>query len=247
MTDYVREHSIGELLRHSVAIYWRHFRSLFVAYLVPALPVALLQAEAQRREATGLVIGFGLLNLVVAGLASGAVTMIVSDVCRGRPTSARRAYRALLGRRTLVVIAVSILSLLAVVASVLLLFVPFLFVYPSLLVGVPAAVLENKGPIAAIKRSWQLARGLRLRNWGVMLAIFAIAIAAAVVATIPIGVAAAMILDDDESFERLLSLVATVMQTLVIPWALVLQVLLYYDSRVRHEGDTKPLTEDLRW
>ena len=246
MTEHVRAHTVGDLLRSSVAIYREHFGSFFVAYFVPAFPLALLQEEAQLSERSVLFPVLVLLNLAVAGLASGATTVMVSDACLGRPVSARRAYRSLFRGRVGKVLGTTVLVALALVASLVLLLVPFLFVAPALMLSVPAAVLEDRRPFAAVRRSWLLTRGLRLRNLGVLLLVATVALALAVVVATPFVL---LMLDaDEQTTTRVMSFVGITLQTLVLPAVLVLQVLMYYDARVRHEGyDGAALSADLHW
>jgi hypothetical protein len=182
------------------------------------------------------------------GIATGAMTVMVSDVCLGRPVSARRAYRSLFSGRVGKVIGTSLLVGLALVASILLLVLPVFIVYPSLMIAIPVAVLEGRGAGSAVRRSWHLSKGVRWRNLGVFLLALLVVLAAMLVVALPVGVALGISGVADETADRVLSVVGTVFSTLVVPVVLVLQVLLYYDSRVRHEGyDSAALSTDLHW
>ena len=247
MRDYVHQHTVGDLLTNSATIYRQHFRSFAVAYLIPALPLTLLQEELQRTRNFAVLLPVLILSFVVVGVAGGAMTIMVSDACLGRTVSARRAYRSLLAGRAWKVMGTSLLVLLVLVASVLLLILPVVVVYPSMMLAIPAAVLEGKRPGAAVKRSWALSRGLRWRNLGVVALIFLVFAGAAMVVTVPAAIAVGVATSGDEAeFERWMSIISAILQTLVVPFALVLQVLLYYDARVRHEGyDSAALSSDL--
>lgn len=248
MTDYVREHTVGDLLSNSVAVYRQHLKSFFVAYFIPALPLALLQAEFERREnyaATFLVI---IANFLVVGVATGAMTVMVSDACLGRPVSARRAYRSLLSGRVGKVIGTSVLVGLAFVASVLLLVLPVFIVYPSLMIAIPVAVLEGRGGGSAVRRSWALSKGLRWRNLGVFLLAVLVFLAVILIVAFPLGIVLGLLSTDEAVTDRVLETAGVIIGTLVVPAILALQVLLYYDSRVRHEGyDSAALSTDLHW
>lgn len=248
MTDYVREHTVGDLLSSSVAVYRQHFKSFFVAYAVPALPLPVLQAEFDRGGKYAAALFAAVANFLVVGTATGAITVMVSDACLGRPVSARHAYRLLFAGRVGKVIRTTLLVGLAIVGSLLLLVLPFFIVYPSTMIAVPVAVLEGKGAGSAFRRSWRLSKGLRWRNLGVFLLALFVVVALIIGVSLSLGILLAALSTDESSTGRILSIAGVILGTLIVPAVLVLNVLLYYDSRVRHEGyDSAALSSDLHW
>src|SRR6185503_4339543 len=88
--NYVRTYSLGSLLRTVIHLYGRHFKPIFFAYILPTVPVALLQSYAQLHAEQVFVALTVLLSLIVGYFATGAITVTVSDICLGNEPSLRR-------------------------------------------------------------------------------------------------------------------------------------------------------------
>jgi hypothetical protein len=244
MPDYVREQSVGELLRNGVSIYRRNFWAVFATYFLVCFPLAWAYIEALLRGATGVAIGLVILNVLIGSIATGAVTILVSDVCLGNSVSLARAYKSLGVSRTAKILGTSLLVILLLFVGLLLLIVPGVILYASVLTVVPIVVLENRGGMAAIRRSWELSGGLRGRNLQVILLILALLFAAIFILAFVVGIIGAFF--RTAVSERATNAVTLFAQFVFIPFLLVVTVLLYYDSRVRHEGyDTSALGDDL--
>jgi hypothetical protein len=100
-------------------------------------------------------------SLLVVPLATGAFTYGVQQEMRGLQPSIVDCL--ITGVKSLLrVLLVSIFQAIAVLAGLLLCFLPGLFLLVMLFVAVPAAVEERLGPIGALRRSAQLTRGYRL-------------------------------------------------------------------------------------
>src|SRR5438445_7714901 len=95
MPDYVREQSVGELLRNGMSIYRRHFLAVFATYFVVCFPLAWLYMEASARRSINAGVALFFLNLLVISVATGALTILVSDICLGNSVSVGRAYKML--------------------------------------------------------------------------------------------------------------------------------------------------------
>jgi hypothetical protein len=272
MPDYVREQSVGELLRNGVSIYRRNFLAVFATYFIVCFPLAWLYMEAVDQEAFGLALSLLLVNLVAVSLATGALTILVSDMCLGNAVSVARAYKSLGATRLAKVFATSMLFVVGFLFLIFLgrlLYVSFpgapivglgaaailatgvgLVLSASLLTTVPVMVLENRGGIAAIGRSWGLSSGLRGRNLQVFMFLLAVAIALTVVILTIAMIVFEIIAERSSSAVahaiQFTNAVFLSTQFLVMPLLLVVIILLYYDSRVRHEGyDKSALGEDL--
>ena len=103
-----------------------------------------------------------------------------------------------------------------------------------------AVVLEGKGPIAGLGRSWNLVRGSWWRVLGITLLVGIIAIFAGFVIALPVGVIVGLALwaagAEGAVWTLIGSLPGAVATVLVTPFAYIAGVLLYFDLRVRKEG-----------
>lgn len=264
MADYVREQSVGELLRNGAEIYRGHFLTVFASYFVLALPLGWLAAEASIRGQSQIFVALLSINVVLASVAAAAVTIAVSNVCVGNRTDLGQAYKSLGVARALKVLWTSLVAgmsigllmvivfgafalstnaytrVIAVVLAIAVIFLSVMF-YAGFLIVVPIVVLEDCAGFPALRRCWTLSRGLRVRNLGVIFLLFAIFLAFNIVIQFIMAPFA------DRISDRLVLVITFGLQFLVTPMILVLSVLLYYDSRVRLEGyDTSALSTDLR-
>jgi len=114
----------------------------------------------------------------------------------------------------------------------------------------PAVVLERRGPIEAISRSWEMVKGA----WG---EVFLVIFIASMIATLP-GSAVGMLAmvgglvisggDPDTlmAAQAVGQVLSQLTRTLTIPFSLGATVLLYYDRRVRTEAlDVQMMAESL--
>src|SRR5690242_13845741 len=97
MANYLREQSVGEVLRNAAEIYGRNFGVLFVTYFLPMLPFGIWQSEAQAAGRLGLFWTALLCSMVVTFIAWGAITIAVSDVCLGNKPTIARSYQKVFG------------------------------------------------------------------------------------------------------------------------------------------------------
>jgi hypothetical protein len=111
----------------------------------------------------------------------------------------------------------------------------------ALFAVVPAVVVEGKGPWAALKRSWQLSRGARLRIVGVVmvgylivfLPMLGVMLATGMTSTMWNPAAGAMLSSRQLAFQQVAGLLSG---ALTFPFFIGCFVLLYYDRRVRTEA-----------
>jgi hypothetical protein len=114
-------------------------------------------------------------------------------------------------------------------------------VVASLFAVLPAIILEKRGPLAAIKRSWHLSKGARLRIVGILLVslvitllpVFGIGAAAGLGASMW-DVAESMTLSPVQMFfQQLISMLSSALTT---PFMVACVTVLYFDRRVRTEA-----------
>lgn len=132
------------------------------------------------------------------------------------------------------------LAVLLLVLLILLYVVVLVVVVVRLIFATQAVVLENHGPVAALRRSWELSRGSFWRILGSLLAMAVLVyFATSLPASLVIGVLSAIFVRDIGAQVWLSALNVLLVQLGVIvalPLQLTLYTLLYYDLRVRKEG-----------
>jgi len=240
--NYLVEHSVGSIIRGAFEIYFRHFGTLFFIFVLPVVPVAVLQGEAEAAGNVGLLLIAALFTLVVSLFAYAATTVAVSDICLGNPPSFRRSYGKVLGKLVLLLLGTNLLQVLAIAIGFVLLIVPGLVVAIWLILSQAVVVLEGRSGVAALKRSKQLGDGAHWRTAGLFLLLM---ILMAVIGGVIGGIFGGLFPDLLEHWTFRVLLTA-IQQGLATPVMLIALVLIYYDRRVRKEGyDARALAEDL--
>jgi hypothetical protein len=242
MTNYLREQSVGDVLRNAFVIYGKGFGVILLTFVLPVFPFLVLQLVPETASDNALYsVGF-LVSLALSFFALGAITIAVSDICLGNRPSVARSYKRLFGSVVGKLFAASWLQTLVIEIGCLLLCVPGVIWALWLLFTSPAVVLEGLGPWKAFKRSRDIARGYNWRNLGVLLLIFVLL---AVVFVI-IGVSFHLLLPQPIG-DLGVRLFIVIFESIATPLIFIVVVLLYYDLRVRKEAyDAAALAEDLR-
>jgi hypothetical protein len=245
--SYLREHSVGSILRSSLQIYRRNFLSLFLIYSLPAFPFTVAQQEAQATGRAPLALVLVLVNLFVGFFAFGAITVAISDICLGDRPGVIRSYRRLGGATMRRLMWSNFLQIVVVALGLILLVIPGLILMVRLLFTSVVATLENVSGRAALTRSATLGKGFYWRNTTVLLLFIAVfglvgGLAGLFFALISMGVGADNLAES--SVAR--TLIAISMLSLY-PLGFTCITLMYYDLRVRKEAyDLRALAEDLR-
>jgi hypothetical protein len=248
--NYLIEHTVGSIIGGAFKIYARHFGTLFLMFMLPIIPVSIIQQELQLLGSAVLAILGALLTFVVSLFAYAATTVAVSDVCIGNVPSIKRSYTKVLGKIVLRLLATNLLQGLALAVGLVLLVIPGLVLMIWLMLSPSIVVLEDRSGVAALKRSKQLGDGSHWRNAGLLLLLFIINV---VIGGVIGGVGGFLggVLDLDLKETRffeiwLLPAVTGLSLGLLLPIQFISFVLVYYDRRVRKEGyDAKALAEDL--
>ena len=231
------EQTAGSLIRNTWRIYRRHFGRIVLTFALPTFPLFVLSALPPEPWNALFVYPF----LAVLFIASGALTIVVSDICLGNAPSVRRSFSQVLRRRTwLKLITAALLGSLLVYLGLLLLVVGSMWVFVRLVFSPTIVALERLSGRAAIRRSFQLTRGQFWRLFGLFTLTFLLASLVTIVILVPASLTA-LISEDLGGLVVFLLLLAWYWPVLGIAI-----VLLYYDQRVRREGyDTDALSEDL--
>jgi len=265
----LRPLSIGEVLDGAFTIYRRQFASLFLTALVPQIPMiaalALYYAflgsittssAANSEPSTAMLVMMGIAAVILipaaiigSATAVGAVTFQTARAYTGAPVTTREAIQRGLNRSLPLVGAYMVVGILAFFGLFAFIVGAFVVMLAAFAVA-PAVVLERRGPVEAMSRSWALVKGA----WG---EVFLVAFLAYMIAALP-GMAVGMITTvgglllshGDPSImmasQGVGQVLGQVARTLTVPFSLGATVLLYYDRRVRTEAlDVQMMAESL--
>jgi hypothetical protein len=253
--------SMGDLFDAAVRLYRAHFATFFgivAVLLVPATILKLLALNSPGATSALELLQSTLLN----NFGTGVLAITIGRLYLGQPVTIGAAYRQ--GARAIwrLLVASFALGLLAVgamlpmlacifalafntrntgvltVVAVALMIVPVAFLLTRYVFVTQAVVLEESGPVDALKRSWQLTRG---SFWRIAAVVVAVSLLSALLTRIPV-----MLLSWTVVFFGLSDLlvaaqlggmvISQVGLMLAMPIQLAIYTLLYYDMRVRHEG-----------
>ncbi|HEY8105562.1 MAG TPA: hypothetical protein VIE46_05600 [Gemmatimonadales bacterium] len=262
----LRPLSVGEIIDASFQVYRRYFGALAMVVLIcnsiPLLLQIFVEASGGPRDHPFLAIGYSLMFLVLGSVATAATVFIVSESYLGRAITARDALNLaapFVGR----VITISILvGLMIGCGIVILVVVPALAARPLAIVGflallvfgvvgvcgfvvtTPALVLESlPSAAAALRRSWSLTSGYRLKILGLLFLLSVIMMLPWMAVTGLAAIVGALAAVGGGGGTRVAVLVAVVGIVLGGLVLFLLQPLLhgaltisYYDLRVRKEG-----------
>jgi hypothetical protein len=262
--SHLRPLSFGEILDGAFVLYRRHFSTFFTTAIIPLLPVALLWGVFGYLTggAGEFTASFGLLFLAVypvmivgTMLVWGALIHETSRAVEGGSIDRGEAYRVSL-RRMLPGIAAGFLFLILCGLGMVLLIVPGILVCIALFATWHVVVIEGRGPVEALSRSRELARGAWGRIFGVMLvATIIIMIPSMLVgATTGAMLAGAVLTSGDPdavagamgTFSAVNNVLSILLSALTTPFLTAALTVLYYDRRVRTEAlDLEMATERL--
>jgi len=234
------EQTMSSLFANIAYVYQHHFLVILLCSALPMLPLFLIM---ELLKATGPIgQGLGLVPYMMgAFVVSGAMTIVLSDICLGNQPTVRRSYaRILSGNLWWYIISTSLVYMLAVALGMLLLLLPGLWLMVHGLFIAIIVALEGRCNRDAVRRSIALTKGQAWRIIGLILPstllLMAFTIGLAIVA-LKLPTMAASVVIILGNFVILATLSPVMQLTLV---------LLYYDQRVRRESyDAQALSEDL--
>ena len=169
--------SAGVVLGPTLRLYRENFLLVGKIVLVATLPNVLLQYALARYKAelwAPFVLTTLLESLVVNSLMAGALVYGVVTLLRtGASPPLAECYSWALRKWWKVLLCELMLSVI-VGAGLMFLFVPGVFMLVVLAVSIPALVVEDLGPVAALERSGNLTSGYRARVFGTLLLLWAV-------------------------------------------------------------------------
>ncbi|HVW08406.1 MAG TPA: hypothetical protein VHC90_07480 [Bryobacteraceae bacterium] len=250
----LRPLSLGEILDRTFTLYRKHFLLFFGIAAIPQILVLALQlgilflAPASRTSPsplsnfTGTVIVVGLLTfiaiMIATLLADGGTIYAVSEIYLGRQITigeSLRRSRSNLG----FLVGVSVLNGLVIGLCTLLLVIPGIYMACRLIVCVPCALIEEKGPRDSLSRSFALTKGFAGRSFMIYLVYLVIAIVLSLLFSVPFDgliVATGGNPGVVRIWASLAQMGSTLSTALTMPLILISTAIFYYDLRVRKEA-----------
>lgn len=259
----LRPLSLGEILDRTFSIYRKNFLLFAGITAIPQLLVLALRlaqtlfitlpagranvpVEQLQAGTSGSLLAVGIVGAIVGVIvyfvaylfAQGGTVFAVSELYLGRPTTIGSSLGRMRGQLGSL-FGVLTLNGLAVMGALILLIIPGIYVACRLLICVPAALLEDLGPRSSLERSWGLTKDYAGRAFVINLLYVALSYAAALLFTLPFGVAIALSAKNPEAlrlWSALSHLGEFVAEVLVGPILTIATAVFYYDLRVRKEA-----------
>ncbi|MEE8442218.1 MAG: zinc ribbon domain-containing protein [Dehalococcoidia bacterium] len=228
-TGQLTPRTLSQLITETFTIYRNSFVVFWRIALVAQIPLFIGNFIANEN----IVLSLSLATLFTGLLANGATTYAVTQYYLKRTATASTSYAAalnnsmsLLGAFVVFVVAMVPAALL----SLILIGLPLLtFIILAWFFYVQAIMVEEKGAMAALSRSWELVRWSWQRVLGIGVVFLLILFSAGMAVSIP---GALLGLAND----TLGSLLITTGTVLVTPIGYVGAAVVYFDLRVRKEG-----------
>jgi hypothetical protein len=260
--------SVGDVLDGAFKLLKANAKTLMLVVSAVVVPVQLLSAFAVRQQVSPGLLNImndptiaesqaeftlgdaagSFLTVILAALTAPLIAGLVSVVCAesylGRTVTAGEALRRTV-RRLLPLLAASLLVFLAQFVGVLRCIIPGVLAWVLFTAVTPALMIEQLGPIQAMRRSWRL---LWPRFWGVfgisLLAWLITAFLGNLLGGIPTAIATVF----GGTFAWLWVALGSVLSLLVTaPITAIVDTLLYFDGRIRNEGfDLQVMAQDLQ-
>lgn len=246
----LRPLSVGEILDRTFSLYRRYFLLFIGIAGIPRLLVLALQLpriwlsqDATRLSATTLTgalfsVVLAVVSVVAYLFSQGGSVIAISEIYLGRSITTGEALNRVRGHLGFL-FGVVMLNGLAVLGGAILLIIPGIYVFCRLLVCVPAALIEERGPRDSLTRSWELTRDFAGRSFLIALLYAIIAIAAGALLVSPFNFGMLLSLKNPSSLRiwlALTSLSAQIATILTQPILLIATAIFYYDLRVRKEA-----------
>lgn len=242
------------MLDAAITLYRRNWKTFMGIVAVVMVPFVLLQSFLTREALQGnpfdpssapplspdvadriaiVSIVFTILSLVfIQPLLAAAVARAAVQVYQGEKPQIGATYRFAL-RRVHAILWVAILAALAVLLGFMLLVIPGIIAFIRLRFGTAVVVVEDERGTKALRRSWRLAKGHFWKILGTIVLAFILSAIAGSILQIPLTLASAPL---EESGWVLRAAAAAFAGVLVQPFTALINVLLYFDMRVRKEG-----------
>jgi hypothetical protein len=257
----LRPLALGEIIDVSIQLMRRNWRTLAMAVLVVAVPVAVISllittstttydsgldvrtADDDAAYGAGQVVKT-LLQLALYLLATVACFEAVAEAYMGGEPDWRSSLR-FAARRAPAVLAMTIVYFLGLIAGLIFIIIGSIFLAVRWSVAMPALLLERRSPLAALGRSWKLVSGFWWKVFGTLLIVYLLV----TVLSFAIGAVLGGLLAVLTSVDSLLGIivqeaVGVAVQVFTLPLFAAVTIVLYVDLRVRKEGFDLALMAD---
>jgi uncharacterized membrane protein len=228
-----REFRIGPIFTRSWSIYAANFLIFTLIAIVTVLPH---QLGGDAQTTGGAVQSFvaAIVGWILQFIGQAVILYGAFQAMRGRPVVLGDALRRGFSR-FLPLLAISILVAIGLAIGFMLLIVPGIILAMRWAVAVPACVVENLGPISALRRSAELTRGHRWKIFGMTVLILVLLIIALVILGALVGTGVVVV---PQTIGR--SLLAVILGVIVTgiftAYFNVLAAMVYHDLRSVKEG-----------
>jgi hypothetical protein len=171
-------------------------------------------------------------------IAAGAAIFAVSEIYSGRQATIRGCLRLALGRPWSI-LAVMFLTILLSMLGAIFLIIPGIYIACRLSVATAATLIDEIGPVDAIRRSFALTKGFALRAFVIILLTVALSYAALLLFQLPFGALMALSAKNTTmamvwmGFMQAGNFIGGI---LVAPISTIGFAVFYYDLRVRKEA-----------
>jgi hypothetical protein len=178
-----------------------------------------------------------LVRLILVPVTAGVIIYAANEIIKGRNPTIVGALAGTL-QRYWGLAGVALLGGVLLFACILLVTIPFvIWIAVRWLVGAPALLAENLGPVNALGRSWQLVEG----RWWRTVGIFLVVVIMTTLASAIMGATGGAIIGlvpglSDDLRGALVQVTGSLTGALVLPVNYIAVTLMYYDLRVRREG-----------
>jgi hypothetical protein len=247
----LRPLTLGEILDRTFSLYRGHFLLFLgiagipqILVLAVQLPQMALQQYFPGRfglfnlNGIAIELAIGVVSVVAYLFSQGGTVIAISEIYLGRGMTIAEALQRVRGNLG-ILFGVATLNGLAILGASLLFVIPGIYVACRLLVSVPAALIEDRGPRDSLSRSWELTGGYAGRAFMMFLLFFAIALAANLLFVSPFSIGIATALKEPSAlwFWMVLSQIGALAAAILTqPILLIATAIFYYDLRVRKEA-----------
>jgi hypothetical protein len=247
----LRPLTLGEILDRTFSVYRSHFLLFLGITGIPQILILAVQLPQMALEqnypksftlsslnGVAFIVGLAVVSIVAYLFSQGGAVIAVSELYLGREITIAEALQRVRGNLGSL-FGVFLLYGLAVIGASILLVIPGIYVACRLLVNLPAALIEERGPRDSLSRSWELTSGFTGRAFMIFLLYVAIAFAANLLFVSPFSLGMATALKNPSIlwfWVVLTQLGSRAAAILTQPVLLIATAIFYYDLRVRKEA-----------
>ncbi len=181
-SDGPRPISVGKVIGDAWSLYTSNLGILLLTGIAVAVVFGIINGVLNEEGGALLQFLAWILQLVATAIYTGFVVKLVQDVRDGRRDLTVGELISAASPAIGSLIVFGILSSIGIGIGFILLIIPGLFLMTIWSVGAPAIVAEGRGPIEAFGRSYELVKGNGWTVLGVIVVIWLIMLAAAIIA-----------------------------------------------------------------